>query len=81
MRHLNKTVIAAAALLFSAVNANATSEPLKIRIECHETRVDTVTTNNVVSSSQKTNNVVVYEITEALGGDGVRGDVQWDASV
>ena len=46
MRHLNKTVIAAAALLFSAAhaNANATSVPSKIRVECHETRVDTVTT-------------------------------------
>jgi len=61
------SVIAAAALLFSAAHANATSVPSKIRVECHETRVDTVTTNNVLSSKDKTNNVVVYEIIEAYG--------------
>ena len=67
MRHLNKTIIAAAALLFSAANANATS-PTVIRVECHETRVDTVTTNNVVTKTEKTNNIFVYEIDEAYGG-------------
>jgi hypothetical protein len=66
MRHLNETVIAAYALLFSAAHAHATSVPV-IRVECHETRVDTVTTNNVVSSNNKTNNVVVYEIKEDYG--------------
>ena len=66
MRQLNKTVIVAAALLFTAAHANATSGPV-IRVECHETRVDTVTTNNVVSSNHKTDNVVVYEINEAFG--------------
>jgi hypothetical protein len=70
MRHLNKTVIAASALLFSAAHAKATSDPLKIRVECHETTVHTVTTNNVISSNHKTDNVVVYEINEAaLGGE------------
>lgn len=63
MRHLNKTVIAAAAPLFSAAHANATSVPV-IRVECHETRVTTVTTNNVVTSSQKSNDVFVYAINE-----------------
>lgn len=59
-------IIAAAALLFSAAHANATSVPLN-RVECHETTVYAETTNNVISSSQKINNVVVYEIDEAFG--------------
>jgi hypothetical protein len=59
-------IIAAAALLFSAAHANATSVPLN-RVECHETTVYAETTNNVVSSSPKKSDVSVYEIDETFG--------------
>jgi hypothetical protein len=61
-----KNLLMTAALLFSASNANATSLTV-IRVECHETKVITDTTNNVVTKQEKTNNVVVYEIKEADG--------------
>ena len=44
--------------------ARERNSPPLIHVECHETRVTTVTTNNVVSRNDKTDYVIIHAINE-----------------